>query len=116
MAYGKKSLRESISEEARSFFSEVKKFGREAEGLAVRSSEKIAHVSQVGKLKGEIILLEQKRKRKVAELGGKLIESKDINAITDAGLLKILEEISELDTQIKSCEGRIENLKQNVRG
>lgn len=108
----KKPISESVRSEARSFIKEVKRFGREAEELALRSGEEIARISSIGKLKGKIMFLNRARERKINELGEKVMQFKDKVGAVDSELAQFIKEVEEIESKKKSCEEQIENLSK----
>ena len=107
---GKKSIRNSVKGEARTLLTELKRFSREAGDLAQRGGKEITRVSQIGKLKGEIVLLDQKRQRKIKELGEKVMRSKKKFGAKDSAVLKAIEEIKKIEEKKKFCGEQIKNL------
>ncbi len=106
----KKSVRDSVKSEAEVLLTELKKFGREAGELAHRGGREITRVSQIGKLKGRIVVLNQKREWKLKELGEKLMQSKKISAIKDSKVLSVIKEIKGIEADKKSCEVKVKGL------
>ena len=85
----------------------IKKFGRQFE----KANKKSVRLTQISKIKVEILTVKREIEEKLLELGGKTYEKLKVGQ--DSNLLKILP-IRHLTEQLKELEAELEKYKQQL--